>query len=95
MEDIEQIKAELDHLKAMQEIHRRQLEENRQAALQRKRDTRRLVSLGKMVEELLPDAAGRTEDEIRDILAELLNSRPLYEARNSYRFPGAVKVSPE
>lgn len=72
MEDIEQLKTDLDHLKAMQEVHRKQLEENRQAALQKKRYTRRLVSLGKMVEELLPDAAGRTEDEIRDILAERL-----------------------
>ena len=37
MEDIEQLKTDLDHLKAMQEVHRKQLEENRQAALQKKK----------------------------------------------------------
>ena len=64
MEEIEQLRAE-------QALHRKQLEENRQRALAKRKQTKRLVTLGKIVEGLLPeDAAYLTEDEIRDILAQ-------------------------
>ena len=72
MNDIEQLKTEFDQLKASQALHRRQLEENRQIALQKRRYTKRLVTLGKAVEEFLPDSSSLTEIEIRNILAQRL-----------------------
>lgn len=64
MEEIEQLKAE-------QALHRKQLEENRQRALAKRNQTKHLVTLGKIVQDLLPaDAAYLTEEEIRDILTQ-------------------------
>lgn len=69
----EQMK-EIEQLKAEQALHRKQLEENRQRALANRNQTKHLVTLGKIVEGLLPeDAAYLTEDEIRDILAQRIN----------------------
>lgn len=64
MEEIEQLKSE-------QALHRKQLEENRQRALAKRNQTKHLVTLGKIVQDLLPaDAACLTEEEIRDILTQ-------------------------
>ena len=74
MADIEKELAELEKLKAKQALHRRQLEENRKRALAKKNQTKRFVSIGKMVENILPDADSLSEDEIRKILSELFFS---------------------
>lgn len=75
MADIEKELAELEKLKAKQTLHRRQLEENRKRALAKKNQTKRFVSIGKMVENILPDADSLSEDEIRKILSERLNMK--------------------
>lgn len=75
MDDIEKELADLNELKAKQALHRRQLEENRKRALAKKSQTKRFVSIGKMVESILPDADSLTENEIRKILSERLNIR--------------------
>ena len=49
MTEIEQTAEELRQLREKQALHRRQLEENRQKALDKKKQTRRYVNLGKMV----------------------------------------------
>ena len=58
MTEIEQTAEELRQLREKQALHRRQLEENRQKALDKKKQTRRYVNLGKMVEGMIP---GETE----------------------------------
>ena len=65
----------MDELKAKQSLHRRQLEENRKRALAKKNQTKRFVSIGKMVESILPDADNLSEDEIQKILSERLNMK--------------------
>lgn len=69
MTSIEQQFHEIEELKAQQALHRRQLEENRRRALEKRRTTGRFVQLGKLLEEVIPDAAARSEDELRDILS--------------------------
>lgn len=54
MTEIEQTAEELRQLREKQALHRRQLEENRQKALDKKKQTRRYVNLGKMVEGMIP-----------------------------------------
>lgn len=76
MEHLKQQWEELEHLKAEQTLHRKQLEENRARAMEKKKQTRHLVSIGKLVYELLPDADKRTEEEIRDILTTALSHIP-------------------
>ena len=56
MTEIEQTAEELRQLREKQALHRRQLEENRQKALDKKKQTRRYVNLGKMVEGMIPGA---------------------------------------
>lgn len=74
MDNLQEQMKEIEQLKAEQALHRKQLEENRQRALANRNQTKHLVTLGKIVEELLPeDAACLTEDEIRDILAQRIN----------------------
>lgn len=74
MDNLKEQMEEIKQLKAEQALHRKQLEENRQRALAKQKQTKRLVSLGKMVEELLPDdIANLPEYEIREILRNLLN----------------------
>lgn len=74
MDNFQEQMKEIEQLKAEQALHRKQLEENRQRALANRNQTKHLVTLGKIVEELLPeDAACLTEDEIRDILAQRIN----------------------
>lgn len=71
MDNFQKQMEEIEQLRAEQALHRKQLEENRQRALAKQKQTKRLVTLGKIVEGLLPeDAAYLTEDEIRDILAQ-------------------------
>lgn len=75
MDNLKEQMEEIEQLKAEQALHRKQLEENRQRALAKQRQTKRLVSLGKMVEELLPDdIANLPEDEIREIIRNKLSS---------------------
>lgn len=74
MDNLKEQIEEIEQLKAEQALHRKQLEENRQRALAKQKQTKRLVSLGKMVEELLPDdIANLPEDEIQEIFKNLLN----------------------
>ena len=73
MDNFQEQMEEIEQLKAEQALHRKQLEENRQRALAKQKQTRRLVSLGKMVEKLLPDdIANLPEDEILEILKNQL-----------------------
>ena len=77
MDNFQEQMEEIKQLKAEQALHRKQLEENRQRALSKQKQTRRLVSLGKMVEKLLPDdIANLPEDEILEILKNQLSSKP-------------------
>jgi hypothetical protein len=48
------------------------LEENRQKALDKKKQTRRYVNLGKMVEGMIPGADRQSEDEILGYLEKHL-----------------------
>lgn len=73
MDAIEQQLAEIEQLKAKQALHRQQLAENRQRALEKKNYTKHLVDIGKMVLEILPDASSMSEVEIREILEKILN----------------------
>lgn len=50
MDEIDKRLAELEELKKKQALHRQQLEENRNRALAKKKQTKRLVILGQMVE---------------------------------------------
>ena len=74
MDEIEQRLAELEALKKKQALHRQQLEENRSRALAKKKQTKRLVTLGQMVEAYLPDAENLSEEEIREILKKRLKN---------------------
>ncbi|RHT06205.1 hypothetical protein DW842_19610 [Ruminococcus sp. AM36-17] len=86
MDNFQEQMEEIKQLKAEQALHRKQLEENRQRALAKRNQTKHLVTLGKIVEGLLPeDAACLTEDEIRDILAQRINSSNLSSASNLKR----------
>ena len=86
MDNFQEQMEEIKQLKAEQALHRKQLEENRQRALAKRNQTKHLVTLGKIVERLLPeDAACLTEDEIRDILAQRINSSNLSSASNLKR----------
>ena len=86
MDNFQEQMEEIEQLKAEQALHRKQLEENRQRALAKRNQTNHLVTLGKIVEGLLPeDAACLTEDEIRDILAQRINSSNLSSASNLKR----------
>lgn len=77
MDNFQEQMEEIEQLKAEQALHRKQLEENRQRALAKQKQTRRLVFLGKMVEKLLPDdIANLPEDEILEILKNQLSSKP-------------------
>jgi len=77
MDNFQEQMKEIEQLKAEQALHRKQLEENHQRALAKQKQTRRLVSLGKMVEKLLPDdIANLPEDEILEILKNQLSSKP-------------------
>ena len=64
MDEIEKRLAELEELKKKQALHRQQLEENRSRALAKKKQTKRLVTLGQMVSAYLPDAENLSEKEI-------------------------------
>ena len=67
MTEIEQTAEELRQLREKQALHRRQLEENRQKALDKKKQTRRYVNLG-----MIPGADRQSEDEILGYLEKHL-----------------------
>lgn len=63
MDNFQEQMEEIEQLKAEQALHRKQLEENRQRALAKRNQTKHLVTLGKIVDKLLPeDAAYQSED---------------------------------
>lgn len=68
MDKISQSESELISLRQKQELHRQQLKENRRQAILKRQKTRRLIALGKLIEEIIPDAVNLTEAEIREIL---------------------------
>ena len=71
MDNFQKQMEEIEQLKSEQALHRKQLEENRQRALAKRNQTKHLVTLGKIVQDLLPaDTACLTEEEIRDILTQ-------------------------
>lgn len=72
MDEIDKRLAELEELKKKQALHRQQLEENRSRALAKKKQTKRLVILGQMVEAYLPGADNLSDEEIRRLLKERL-----------------------
>ena len=72
MDEIDKRLAELEELKKKQALHRQQLEENRNRALAKKKQTKRLVILGQMVEAYLPSADNLSDEEIRRLLKERL-----------------------
>lgn len=72
MDEIDKRLAELEELKKKQALHRQQLEENRNRALAKKKQTKRLVILGQMVEAYLPGADNLSDEEIRRLLKERL-----------------------
>ena len=74
MDDIEQQIAEIEKLKEKQALHRRQLEENRQRAMEKKATTKHLIILGKIVSDLFPDLKVMNEDEARDFLEERIKN---------------------
>ena len=86
MTEIEQTAEELRQLREKQALHRRQLEENRQKALDKKKQTRRYVNLGKMVEGMIPGADRQSEDEILDYL-----EKHLPFSRNRHRKPASLQ----
>ena len=70
---------ELNQLKTEQALHRQQLEENRQRALSKRNQTKYLVTLGKIVKELLPaDTTIQTKDELLELLKSKLDSDETY-----------------
>lgn len=68
MDDIEQQIAEIEKLKEKQALHRRQLEENRQRALEKKSSTKHLIILGKIISDLFPDLRLMSEEKAKDFL---------------------------
>ena len=73
IEEMAQKQGVTEQLKAKQALHRQQLAENRQRALEKKNYTKRLVDIGKMVLEFLPDASTMNEAEIREVLKKILS----------------------
>ena len=57
MDNFQEQMEEIEQLKAKQALHRKQLEENRQRALAKRNQTKHLVTLGKIVDKLLPEYA--------------------------------------
>ena len=73
MDNFQEQMEEIEQLKAKQALHRKQLEENRQRA--KRNQTKHLVTLGKIVDKLLPeDAAYQSEDDILEMLKDKLCS---------------------
>ena len=75
MDNFQEQMEEIKQLKAEQALHRNQLEENRQRALAKRNQTKHLVTLGKIVDKLLPeDAVYQSEDDILEMLKDKLYS---------------------
>lgn len=65
---------EIERLEQEQKLHRQQLEENRKRALSKKEQTKKLVQLGSILEEMLPGIRNQEEPEIRAFLGSKLFS---------------------
>ena len=75
MDNFQEQMEEINQQKADPAPHRKQLEENRQRALAKRNQTKHLVTLGKIVDKLLPeDAAYQSEDDILEMLKDKLCS---------------------
>ena len=75
MDNFQEQMEEIKQLKAERALHRKQLEENRQRALAKRNQTKHLVTLGKIVDKLLPeDAVYQSEDDILEMLKDKLYS---------------------
>ena len=75
MDNFQEQMEEIKQLKAEQALHRKQLEENRPRALAKRNQTKHLVTLGKIVDKLLPeDAVYQSEDDILEMLKDKLYS---------------------
>ena len=75
MDNFQEQMEEIKQLNAVQALHRKQLEENRQRALAKRNQTKHLVTLGKIVDKLLPeDAAYQSEDDILEMLKDKICS---------------------
>ena len=68
MEHMKKQLEEIERLEQEQTLHRQQLEENRKRALFKKEQTKKLVQLGSILEELLPGIGNQEEPEIRAFL---------------------------
>ena len=62
----------IDDLKALQELHRQQMKENRDKILARKRRAHRLIVRGAIAEKLVKDADKMTDKEFQKELYRLL-----------------------
>ena len=74
MEHIKEQMEEIERLEQEQKLHRQQLEENRKRALSKKEQTKKLVQLGSISEEMLPGIRNQEEPEIRAFLGSKLFS---------------------
>ena len=62
----------VDDLKALQELHRKQMKENRDKVLARKQRAHRLIVRGAIAEKLVKDADKMTDKEFQQELYKLL-----------------------
>ena len=74
MDSFQEQMKEIEQLKAEQALHRKQLEENRQRALAKRNQTKHLVTLGKIVDKLLPEDAAYQSEDILEMLKDKLCS---------------------
>ncbi len=58
----------------LQELHRRQMKENRDKTLARKQRTRRLITRGAFVESMFSNAESMTDEEFQIALRSIFNA---------------------
>lgn len=68
------INKQINELKALQEKHRKQLKENRDKVLERKRRAHRLIVRGAIAEKYVTGAEKLTNEEFKCSLEELIKS---------------------
>ena len=73
----------VNDLKALQELHRQQLKENRDKVLARKQRAHRLIVRGAIAEKLVPDAEKLTNEEFQQELYRMLKMATDIESDNS------------
>lgn len=74
MKTIEQQYEEIQQLKKLQVQHRAQLQENRERAKQKRKETGRMVQIGKIVTELLPEVSWQSDEELYETLKRCLSA---------------------